>query len=87
MTTRSRRETVTFARPARIKGIDRLLAAGAYEVVTDDELIEGLSFPSYRRVATMIMVPGAPPHHTSMEMLAIAAADLTEAQQLDAEAG
>lgn len=87
MTTRSRRETVTFARPARIKGIDRLLAAGAYEVVTDDELIEGLSFPSYRRVATMIMVPGAPPHHTSIEMLAIAAADLTEAQRLDAEAG
>ena len=87
MTTRSRRETVTFVRPARIKGIDRLLAAGAYEVVTDDELIEGLSFPSYRRVATMIMVPGAPPHHTSIEMLAIAAADLTEAQRLDAEAG
>ena len=85
MTTRSRRETITFTRPARIKGIDRVLAAGAYEVVTDDELIEGLSFPSYRRVATMMMVPGAPPHHTTTEMVAVAAADLAEAQRLDGE--
>jgi len=65
-----------FHAPCRIKGIDRLLKAGAYKVVTDEELIEGLSFPSYRRVATMMMVPGAPPHTTSMEMIAIAAADL-----------
>ncbi len=86
MTTRSRRETVNFVHPARIKGIDRLLKAGAYEVVTDEELIEGLSFPSYRRVATLMMVPGAPPHHTSTEMIAVAAADLAEAQRLDAEA-
>ena len=87
MTVRSRREVINFAHPARIKGIDRMLAAGAYEVVTDEELIEGLSFPCYRRVATMMMVPGAPPHQTSMEMIAIGAADLTEAQRLDAETG
>ena len=85
MTTRSRREVVNFAHPARIKGIDRVLAAGAYDVVTDEELIEGLSFPSYRRVATMIMVPGAPPRHTSMEMISIASADLADAQMRDAE--
>lgn len=61
MTTRTRRETVTFAHSARIKGIDRVLPPGAYEVVTDDEMIEGLSFPSFRRVSTMIMVPSASP--------------------------
>jgi hypothetical protein len=54
MTIRSRRETVTFRHPFRIRGIDRLLPPGAYEVVTDEEIIEGLSFPAYRRVATMI---------------------------------
>ena len=86
MTVRSRREVINFAHPASIKGIDRLLKAGAYEVVTDEELIEGLSFPCYRRVATMIMVPGAPPHQTSMEMIAIAASDLAEAQRIDAGA-
>jgi hypothetical protein len=54
MTVRSRRETITFKHPCRIKGIDRLLSAGAYEVITDEEMIEGLSFAAFRRVATMI---------------------------------
>jgi hypothetical protein len=84
--TRSRRETVTFRHPFRIKGIDRQLRAGAYEVVTDEELIEGLSFASFRRIATMIMVPGAPPHQSSIEMISINSADLADAQQADAAA-
>ena len=57
MTIRSRRETITFKHPFRIKGIDRQLPAGGYEVITDEEMIEGLSFAAFRRVATMIMVP------------------------------
>jgi len=44
MTMRSRKETVTFQHPFRINGIDRLLPAGGYEVITDEEMIEGLSF-------------------------------------------
>jgi hypothetical protein len=84
MTMRSRRETVTFKHPFRIKGIDRQLQAGAYEVVTDEEMIEGLSFASFRRVATMIMVPGAAPRASSMEMISINAIDLTNAQRDDA---
>ena len=60
MTIRSRRETVTFRHPFRIKGIDRLLPAGAYEVITDEEMIEGLSFASFRRVATMMHGAGSP---------------------------
>jgi hypothetical protein len=57
MTIRSRRETITFQHPFRIKGIDRSLPAGDYEVITDEEMIEGLSFAAYRRIATMIVVP------------------------------
>ena len=86
MTMRTRRETVTFKHPVRINGIERLLPAGAYEVVTDEEMIEGLSFPSFLRVATMIMVPCAPPHRHSMEMLAISSIDLADAQHRDAVA-
>jgi hypothetical protein len=41
-----------------LKGVDRILAAGDYRIVTDEELIEELSFPVYRRVAAMIFVPG-----------------------------
>jgi hypothetical protein len=84
MTTRSRRETFTFRQAFRIRGIDRQLAAGDYEVVTDEEMIEGLSFPCFRRVATMIMVPGAPPHASSMEMISISSVDLSDAQRDDA---
>jgi hypothetical protein len=84
MTMRSRRETITFKRPFRIKGIDRQLQAGAYEVITDEEMIEGLSFASFRRVATMIMVPGAPSRASSMEMISISATDLCDAQRIDA---
>ena len=61
-------------------------AAGRYEVITDEEMIEGLSFPCFRRVATMIMVPGAPPRHSSMEMISISSVDLSDAQRIDASA-
>ena len=84
MTTRSRRETITFKHPFQIKGIDRILPAGAYEVVTDEEMIEGLSFAAYRRVATMIMVPAAAPNGSTMEMMSIGSLDLSDAQRIDA---
>ena len=63
-----------------------LLPAGAYEVITDEEMIEGLSFPCFRRVATMIMVPGAPPQRSAMEMISISSIDLSDAQRIDASA-
>jgi hypothetical protein len=86
MTMRSRRETVTFKHPFRIKGIDRLLPPGAYEVITDEEMIEGLSFASFRRVATMITVPAAPPRTSTVERISINPVDLADAQRIDAEA-
>ena len=82
---RSRRETIHFRHPFRIKGIDRQLAPGGYEVITDEEMIEGLSFPCFRRVATMIMIPGAPPRHSSVEMISISLVDLSDAQRIDAD--
>ena len=86
MTMRSRRETITFLHPFRIRGIDRLLRPGAYQVITDEEMIEGLSFPAFRRVATMIMVPAAPPRSSTMEMISIGSVDLSDAQRIDASA-
>ena len=86
MTTRSRRGTVTFRHPFRINGIDRQLPSGAYEIITDEEMIEGLSFASFRRVATMIMVPALAPRG-SMEMISIGSIDLADAQRIDAMSG
>ena len=84
MTTRSRRETITFQHPFRLRGVDRLLPPGAYEVITDEEMIEGLSFPAFRRVATMIMVPAAQNAAMAMEMVSIGSVDLADAQHADA---
>jgi hypothetical protein len=81
MSGRAREKIVTFNRPFLLKGIDRVLPAGEYRVTTDEELIESLSFPVYRRVATMIFVPA--PQSGAMEMVTIDPADL-QAQHRDA---
>ncbi len=46
MSIRTTRKIVKFSNPFSIEGVGRLLPAGNYEVVTDEELIEGLRFPS-----------------------------------------
>lgn len=83
MTVRSRREFVRFGQPFRLDGVDREIPAGSYEVVTDEEMIEGLSFPVFRRVATMMMIPSAGPPH-SVEMISINPTQLAIVQQGDA---
>jgi hypothetical protein len=85
MTIRTSSKTVSFARPFLLKGIDRVLAAGQYKVITDEELIEELSFPVYRRVVTMIFVPADSQNSSSVEMVAIDPRDLQDAQDRDAE--
>jgi hypothetical protein len=82
MLSRSRDQTWTFNKAFVLKGIDRPLPAGRYRVVTDEELIEGLSFPAYRRVATMMFVPG--PNGLSLEMVTIDPAELQAAHERDA---
>ena len=50
MMTRSNSKTVVFNHPFELKGVDRVLPPGNYRVVTDEELIQELSFPVYRRI-------------------------------------
>ena len=82
MTMRTTSKTVTFHRPFWLKGVDRLLPPADYRVVTDEELIEGLSFPAYHRVSTVIFVPG--PSGSAVEMVTIDPLDLQAAQDQDA---
>jgi len=44
MTMRTTDQTVSFQRPFLLKGVDRELPPADYRVVTEEELIEGLSF-------------------------------------------
>ena len=80
MMTRTSNKMVTFALPFLLKGIDRELAAGSYRVVTDEELIEELSFRVYRRTSTMIFVPT---QASSVEMVSVDPLDLEAAQDRD----
>ena len=83
MTTRTRNTLVVFHHPFELKGVDRILPAGEYRVMTDEQLIEELSFPVYRRVSTVIFAPGQSPNSSSIEMVTIDPRDLQAAQERD----
>jgi hypothetical protein len=81
MSTRSHSKSVVFSHSFELKGIDRILPPGEYRIVTDEEMIEELSFPIYRRVSTMIFVPAK--SASSVEMVAIDPQELQAAQERD----
>ena len=56
MTVRTSRKSVTFTQPFSLSGFDEVQPAGTYTVETDEELLPGLSFPAYRRIATLIFL-------------------------------
>jgi hypothetical protein len=56
MTMRTSQKTVTFRRPFSLSGMDKVQPAGTYTVETNEELLEGVSFPAWRRTATTILL-------------------------------
>jgi len=66
--------------------VDRLLPPADYQVVTEEELIESLSFLAYRRVSTTMIVPGEA-GSTTVETVTIDPLDLQAAQEEDAVIG
>lgn len=54
MKIRTTQTTVTFMRPFALAGLDEEQPAGTYDIETDEERLEGLSFSAYRRVQTLI---------------------------------
>jgi len=82
-TTRTKRVTLRFLHPFTLKGIGRQLPPGNYEIVSDEELIEELSFPVYRRVATLIFVPGEAYRKSSIEMVNVDPQELAAAHERD----
>jgi hypothetical protein len=84
MTTRTKRKAVNFVHPFLLKGVDRTLPPGEYQVLTDEELIVELSFPVYRRISTMIFVPMQSHRAASVEMVTVDPLDLQVALDRDA---
>lgn len=58
MNIRSSTTQVTFAHPFTLSGYADMLPAGNYNVLIEEELLQGLSFEAYRRTSTHMMVTG-----------------------------
>ena len=71
MLTRSTRSMVTFSNDFMIGESQREFPAGTYEILVEEELLQGLSFEAYRRTATYMMVRGRGSYagQTTMQMI------------------
>jgi len=56
MTIRTTLREVTFRHPFRLDALEGEQPAGVYEIATDEEQVEDISFLAYRRVATTIRI-------------------------------
>lgn len=54
---RSTDSEITFRRPFTLRAVGTPLPAGTYRLIVDEEMLQGLSFPAWRRVATMLFTP------------------------------
>ena len=83
MNSRTTRSSVTFAHSFCISGYEDELPPGSYEVVVDEELLEGLSFEAYRRTASYLLISGRGGHAAQTEMRPIDPRDLEAALARD----
>ena len=60
MSTRIRQQTITFKHPFSLGGIEQMQPSGTYRVEIEEELVPDLSFPVYRRIATVIYLVRSP---------------------------
>ena len=57
MNTRTKHTTVKITAPFSLRSVDEIQPPGDYAIDEDEELIDGLSWLTYRRVATFIHLP------------------------------
>ena len=84
MTVRTSRKSVTFTQRFSLTGFDEVQPAGTYTVETDEELLPGLSFPAYRRVATLFFLRSQGGGAIVEEVVNIDPLELQAAQERDA---
>lgn len=84
MTVRTSHKAITFTRPFSLSGIDDAQLAGTYTVETHEELLPGLSFPAWRRIATLIFLPSRPGGAFVERVVTVDPLELEAAQERDA---
>ena len=85
-TSRTVKQTVTFRHPFRLAGLEDALPAGEYLTETDEERLEGLSFPAYRKLRVLIHMPRRATRPGVTETVWIDPVELEEALARDAAA-
>jgi hypothetical protein len=85
--TRTIRRTVTFSWPFMLSGIASIQPAGTYTVETDEELVQEISFPVFRRTATLMLLPALPAGPVLAQIATIDPLELEVALERDAMKG
>lgn len=85
MTTRTKRSIAHFAAPFVLRGLEGIQPAGDYDIDEDEEMIEGLSWLAYQRVATFIHIPARNFNQHKMQLAAIDYTELETALKKDQE--
>ncbi len=85
MTTRTKRSIAHFAAPFVLRGLEGIQPAGDYDIDEDEEMIEGLSWLAYQRVATFIHIPARNSNQRKMQLVAIDYPELETALKKDQE--
>ena len=83
MTIRTTRHAVTFARPFFLSGIGEEQPAGTYTVETDEEMLDTATAPAFRRLTTVIRLPGRPGSMVLEQIVDIDHAELKAALDKD----
>ena len=73
-------QTITFRRPFLLDGFDQIEPPGTYTVDTEEESLDDVSFPVWKRNATVIHIQ----HGNETSYVRIEPEDLRKAQERDA---
>ena len=84
MSTRSTESTVSFSQAFCLSQFDHAQPAGNYQLVTEEEPLQGLSFAAYHRVRTMLYLPANARPGRARQVVEIDPAELAVAVVSDA---
>ncbi|CDL00383.1 conserved protein of unknown function [Magnetospirillum gryphiswaldense MSR-1 v2] len=80
---RSTESEITFRRPFTLRAVGTALPAGTYRLIVDEEMLQGLSFPAWRRVATMLFTPALGQEGGPQQIFTVDGDELDAALQAD----
>lgn len=83
MDSRSTRTRVTFSKAFALGASDELLPAGDYDLIVEEERLQGLTFQAWRRVAAFLEVRPNPRAPGRTELRPVTDAELERARAHD----